>query len=141
MVDDGEDPDTDKPDSDDPSSLYDPPSEEGYDDVDRLADEEVDEDHEVLHLDIPKDLARQLLEVANHLGLTPSLVASRAIGLVCDEIGTVDDDPLSTNTLIQQFQARLDILHVLEEADVEEEKDPTWEEVDEIIQAAKQNEA
>jgi hypothetical protein len=111
-------------------SLYDPPADEG----ERL-DLDTEEEHEVLHLDIPRDLARQLLEVATHLGLTPSQVASRAIDLVCDEIGTVDDDPLSTDTLIQQYQARLDLLHILEEAGFEEEE-PSWEAVDEIIQAA-----
>jgi hypothetical protein len=68
--------------------------------------------------------------------LTPSLVASRAIDLVCDEIGTVDDDPLSTDTLIQQYQARLDLLHTLEETTSGEEdsEGPSWEDVDKIIQ-------
>lgn len=116
------------PDAEGPS-LYDPPPDEGED-----LDPNAAGDHEVLHLDIPKALARQLLEVATHLGLTPSTVASRAIELVCDEIGTVDDEPLSTDTLIKQYQARLDLLHVLEEAG-EEDGEGSWEAVEEIIQA------
>lgn len=115
------------------SSLFNPPSDDGED----LAGDGM-EDHEVLHLDIPRELARQLLDVANHLGLTPSLVASRAIDLVCDEIGTVEEESLTTDTLIMQYQARLDLLHALEEvpADEEADEEPSWEAVDEIIQAA-----
>lgn len=127
------------PDREAESSLYDPPADEG-----EAVDPETTEDHEALHLDIPKDLARQLLDVATHLGLSPSLVASRAIDLVCDEIDTVDESALSTDTLIQQYQARLDILHTLEdEADDEwedpEEEDDPWAAVDEIIEKAEGN--
>jgi len=123
------------PDAQEPS-LYNPPADGGEE-----IDGEDGEEHEVLHLDIPKSLARQLLDVATHLGLTPSTVASRAIGLVCDEIGTVDEDSLSTDTLIQQYQARLDLLHALEQAGPEhEEQEPGWEAVDEIIQAADRGE-
>ena len=125
-----------EPDSDiEEPSLYNPPSDEGTD-----LDLEATEDHEVLHLEIPKALARQLLEVATHLGLTPSTVAARAIGLVCDEVGTVDDDSLSTDTLIQQYQARLDLLHVLEEGGAQAEEEPSWDAVNEIIEAAERNE-
>jgi hypothetical protein len=116
-------------------SLYNPPSDGGRD-----VDLEATEDHNVLHLEIPKGLARQLLDVATHLGLTPSTVAARAIGLVCDEIATIDDDSLSTDTLIQQYQARLDLLHVLEKAGTKEENESTWKAVDEIIQSAERNE-
>jgi hypothetical protein len=113
-------------------SLYNPPDDEG-----EALDLDGADDHEVLHLDIPSSLASRLLEVAHHLGLTPSTVASRAIDLVCEEIGTIDDEPLSSDTLIQQYQARLDILHILEDAG-EREDDYTWEAVDEIIKAAEQ---
>lgn len=116
------------------ASLYDPP-ESGED-----LELEPTTDHEVLHLDIPQDLARRLLEVATHLGLTPSMVASRAIELVCDEVGTVDDDALSTDTLLQQYQARLDLLHVLEEAGAAKGEQPSWDAVDDIIQAAEDEE-
>jgi len=114
------------------SSLYDPPVEEG-----EVLDPDATEDHEILQLDIPTSLARRLLEVAHHLSLTPSTVASRAIDLVCDEIGTVDDEPLSSDTLIQQYQARLDILHTLEETATHDDgEEPTWDDVDDIIEAA-----
>lgn len=70
------------------SSLYNPPADEG-----ETVDPEAAEKHEVLHLDIPKELARQLLDVATHLGLSPSLVASRAIDLVCDEVDIEEESP------------------------------------------------
>ncbi len=112
-------------------SLYDPPP-AGEEDLDNE-----ENDSEILHLDISRELAQRLLEVATHLGLTPSIVASRAIDLVCDEIGTVEGEALSTGTFIQQYQAQLDLLHALEEAaSGEEEEEPSWEAVDEIIQAA-----
>ncbi len=128
-------------DHEDESSLYNPPADEG-----ETVDPEATEKHEILHLDIPKGLAQQLLDVATHLGLSPSMVASRAIDLVCDEIDTVDESALSTGTLIQQYQARLDILHTLEdenqpsrdEMESDEEEDP-WEAVDEIIRKAEGN--
>ena len=44
-------------DSETESSLYNPPEEEG-----EAVDPEATEDHEVLQLDIPKDLARHLYE-------------------------------------------------------------------------------
>lgn len=129
------DPEAASTDRDADASLYDPPADEGEE-----VDIEATADHEVLHLDIPKDLARQLLDVATHLGLSPSMVASRAIDLVCDEIATVDESALSSDTLIQQYQARLDILHTLEETlhdeGGEEEEDDPWAAVDEIIDKA-----
>lgn len=124
------------------SSLYDPPINEG-----ERADLEAAADEEVLHLNIPENFARELAEVATHLGLSPSIVASRAIDLVCDEIDTVDESALSTGTLIQQYQARLDLLHNLEdesgpseegEPEPENEDDP-WAKVDEIIEKAEGN--
>ena len=122
-------------DQDEDVSLYNPP-----DDGEEVASD-ASSDHEMLHLDLPKELARQLLEVATHLGLSPSIVASRAIDLVCDEIATVDESALSTDTLIQQYQARLDILHTLEATSGDEERgteetDDPWAAVDQIIENA-----
>lgn len=91
------------------TSLYDPP----FDDGEAMTAAE-GEDHETLRIKIPRDMARRLLRVSMHLGLSPSLVASRAIDLVWDEIGTVSDGSLSTQTLIQRYQARVDILQILE---------------------------
>jgi hypothetical protein len=122
------------PDAQEPS-LYNPPADAG----EEVEPEEAG-DHEVLHLEIPTSLARHLLDVATHLGLTPSTVAARAIGIVCDEIGTVDEASLSTDTLLQQYQARLDLLHVLGADGAEDEEEPGWEAVDEIIQAAERSE-
>ena len=131
------DPEAASSDPDGDVSLYNPPADEGEE-----VASEATEEHEILHLDIPKDLARQLLDVATHLGLSPSMVASRAIDLVCDEIATVDESALSTDTLIQQYQARLDILHTLEntaegeEGDTEGDEDDPWAAVDQIIEKA-----
>lgn len=94
----------------DAGSLYDPPDGEGEE---YAADQKGD--CEQLRIEIPRELARRLLRVSMHLGLSPSLVASRAIDLVWDEIGTVSrEEHLSTQTLIQRYQARVDILQILE---------------------------
>jgi hypothetical protein len=99
--------------SDPESSLYDPPDEH-QEDLHPEAEKEMD----TLDLEIPKPLAHRLLKVSTHLGLSPSIVASRAVNLVCNEIGTIDSDgELSTQTLIQRFQARVDLFKIIEEAD------------------------
>lgn len=116
------------------STLYNPPDKES-----EVVSSDDSEDE--LHLEIPQDLATQLLEVSMHLGLSPSIVASRAIVMVCDEIGIVQDRDLSTSTLIQKYQTRIDLLHSLDfdfESDSDEGDDPVgefeWGEVDEIIE-------
>lgn len=83
-------------------------------------DSESSADRVTLDLDLPIERARRLTALALHVGLSPSKIALRAIDMVCDEIDPLDDRPLSTDTLIQQYQARLDLLHALEE-DVWEE--------------------
>lgn len=89
------------------STLYDPP--------DRGTEAVPEEEGEVeLELDVPPELAERLNEVATHLGLSPSMVATRAIGMVCDEVGLVQDTDLSSTTLIQKYQTRLDLLHSLD---------------------------
>jgi hypothetical protein len=85
--------------------------------------------------------------VATHLGLSPSIIASRAVGMVCDEVGLVQDGDLSSATLIQKYQTRLDLLHSLDysldpEEDASEEAEEggpdagayDWEDVDGIIE-------
>lgn len=84
-------------------------------------DPESSSDEVTLDLDLPIERARRLTALALHLGLSPSKIALRAIDMVCDEIDPLDDRPLSTDTLIQQYQARLDLLHALE-ADAWEER-------------------
>ncbi|MFB6247526.1 MAG: hypothetical protein ABEL97_03055 [Salinibacter sp.] len=87
-------------------TLYDPPN--GAEGDMPEADPEV-----VLDLDLPRALAEQLAEVASHLGLSTSIVASRAVQMICDEIELTRDDDLSSTTLIQKYQTRLDLLHTL----------------------------
>lgn len=118
------------------ATLYDPPTEETEPFTPDGSEEE-------LELEIPKSLAKQLREVALHLGLPPSMVASRAIGMICNEIGIIDEEELSSGEMIQKYQTRLDILHTIKEhTEAESEEDEfTWEAVDEIIEQAEQAKA
>lgn len=123
--------------SDESPSLYDPPVEEG-EEIDLTSEEE-----EELHLELPRDLAGQLMKVASHLGLSPSIVASRAIDMVCDEIGIVEEQELTTGTLIQKYQTRIDLLHTLDfdpgdDPDGDGEGAPGWDAVDDIIAAGEE---
>ncbi len=140
-------------------TLYNPSSEEA---------EELDPssiDRTMLDLEIDRELAERLLEVSKHLGLNPTIVASRAIDLVCEEIGTLsedwrkDEEEFGTVTLIQRYQARVDLLQALKEeseeasdqdeapakqqtftgadsesdrGDAQKEEEPLWDAVDEI---------
>lgn len=119
--------------SDPDATLYDPPS-------GKMQAFTPDGPEEELEFDIPRELADRLRKVALHLGLPPSLVASRAIGMICNEIGLVDEEELDSGGMIQKYQARLDILRVMKEhTEAESESDEfTWEAVDEIIQQAEQ---
>lgn len=133
-------------------TLYEPPAEEG----DPLTDQE---EQEELWLDLPPELAERLMSVAKHVGLTPSMVASRAIDIVCDEIGLVEQQDLSSGTLLQKYQTRLDLLHTLDfdvEQAVQEERgrqedqeaaqwtpsdsdeEAGWDAVDRIIEAGEE---
>jgi len=121
--------------SDDPT-LYDPSEEK----TEAIEDEAAEEE---LQLTLPEGLAHQLMEVSLHLGLSPSMVASRAIDMICEEIGLIEEDDLSSDTLIQKYQTRLDLLHTLdfdvesENADDEDEVEG-WEAVDRIIETGEQ---
>jgi len=100
-----------------------------------------------LELELPPELAEQLSDVATHLGLSPAIIASRAIDMVCDEVGLVKDRELSSTTLIEKYQTRLDLLHSLDyslDANVESPDDGSedpgpdpdaydWADVDSII--------
>ena len=121
-------------DSESQCTLYDPPQHSG----DSVSS---DSGEEEIHLQIPQDLATQLLEVSMHLGLSPSIVATRAVMMICDEIGLVQDHELTSSTLIQKYQTRIDLLHSLDydlDPDSEEKQDDDpdefgWEQVDDII--------
>lgn len=125
--------------SDADPTLYDPPAE-------HAETSRPEEDGNPLALEIPKELANQLLEVAQHLGLNPEIVASRAVGLICDEVGLVDNEGLTSGALIQKYQSRLDLLHNIE-YDIQEEvaraeeefgersnEEFGWDAVDQIIE-------
>jgi len=97
------------------STLYDPPSE--TEEVAPSEDESVR-----LRVTLSEDEADQLKAVAQQLGLTPSTIAQRAIEMVCDEVVTIQEDNRSPHLLVDQYQARIDLLHAVGDAD-----DPTNE--------------
>lgn len=92
-------------------TLFDSPSGEG--EVD-LPDEE---DTVGLRLSLPSDRAQRLKAVAKQLGLTPSTVAERAIEMICEEVITTQGDQYPPHLHVEQYQARLDLLHAVQNAD------------------------
>jgi len=106
-------------------TLYDPP--EGAGDAVPADEAEVE-----LDLELPRELAEQLSDVASHLRLSPSIVASRAVEMICEEIGLIQDEDISSTTLIQKYQTRLDLLHALDyDVDPAGESDAAEQEADE----------
>jgi len=98
-------------------TLYDPPE-----DAPEL--ESTETDTVALRLSLPPERAEQLRAVAQQLGMSPSKAAKRAIELVCDEVTIIQEDTRSTDLLIDQYQARLDLLHSLEDAENERPEAP-----------------
>jgi hypothetical protein len=98
-----------------PDTLYDVPLEDMEDVPSEMLENASDEENQVaLRLSLPSDRADRLRAVAQQLGLTPSLVVKRAIELVCDEVVTIQDDTRPANVMLDQYQARLDLLHSVE---------------------------
>jgi len=87
-------------------TLYDPPS--GTEEVPATDDDSVR-----LRLMLSEDQADQLQAVAQQLGLTPSTVAQRAIKMVCDQVVTIQEDNRPPHLLVDQYQARIDLLHAV----------------------------
>lgn len=100
----------------DPSSndaagtLYDPPLAEST--APSSGDETVP-----LQLSLSENRIERLQAVAEQLGLTPSTLAKRAIEMICDEVVTIQNDERSPSVLVEQYQARIDLLHSINEAD------------------------
>lgn len=113
-------------------TLYDPP--EGDGDAVPADNAEVE-----LDLELPRGLAERLSDVASHLGLSPSIVASRAVEMICEEIGLIQDEDFSSTTLIQKYQTRLDLLHTLD-FDVDADRTPADEGADAGDRASKEEE-
>lgn len=93
-------------------TLYDPPDGLSVPDI-----EEPEEDTVALRLPLSQERAKQLRSVAQQLGLPPSVAAKRAIELVCGEVVTIQNKAQSSRVLIDQYQARLDLLHSVEAPD------------------------
>lgn len=92
-----------------PDTLYDPPP--GI-----SGDEPTDEDSVSLRVSLPQERADRLRAVAQQIGLSPSMVAKRAIDMVCEEVVTIQEDTRSPSILVDKYQARIDLLHSIEEA-------------------------
>ena len=90
------------------STLYDPPS-----DAEEVSPS--DDDSVRLRLTLSEDEAEQLQAVAQQLGLAPSTVAQRAIEMVCNEVVTIQEDNRAPHLLVDQYQARIDLLHAVED--------------------------
>lgn len=100
----------------DPSPSRDEPAGTLYDPPDGAEEAPIsDEDSLGLRLRLSEDQAERLQAVAQQLGLTPSMVAQRAIKMVCDEVVTIQEDGRSPELLVDQYQARIDLLHAVED--------------------------
>lgn len=85
-----------------------------------------------LRVSLPPERADRLRAVAQQIGLSPSMVAKRAIDMVCEEVVTIQDDTRSPSVLVEQYKARIDLLHSIEEAtnsdgSLDEDTSPTVE--------------
>lgn len=77
-----------------------------------------------LTLSLPEGRAKRLRRVAQQLGLSPTMIARRAIEMICDEIITIHDTYRPSHLLIEEYQTRIDLLHAIED---EETNDPEVE--------------
>lgn len=101
--------------SDDKETLYDATS--WSNDLASSLDEETTGDTVKLRLSLPEDYLQRLMDVAQQLGLPPTMVAKRAIEMICDEVETTQDEHRPPHVLLKQYQARIDLLHAVKEAD------------------------
>lgn len=99
----------------DPNSSHDDSAVTLYDPPDGTETASVSENDSVgLRLCLSEDDVDRLQAVAQQLGLTPSTLAQRAIQMVCNEVVTIQEDSRSPELLVDQYQARIDLLHAVE---------------------------
>lgn len=99
----------------DPNSSHDDPAGTLYDPPDGPEGASVSDDDSVgLQLRLSEDDVDRLQAVAQQLGLAPSTIAQRAIQMVCNEVVTVQEDSQSPGLRVDQYQARIDLLHAVE---------------------------
>jgi hypothetical protein len=102
--------------SDDTPTLYNPPPSGNGDDSGADCPEA---DGDVsLSVPLSGDVYERLLDVADQLGMSPDLVAARAVEMICAELPEVDavddaSDCLSTQELIDRYQSHLDLLRTI----------------------------
>jgi antitoxin component of RelBE/YafQ-DinJ toxin-antitoxin module len=99
----------------DPNSPHDEPAGTLYDPPEGPEATSVSDDDSVgLRLRLSEEDRNRLQAVAQQLGLTPSTLAQRAIQMVCNEVVTIQEDNRSPELLVDQYQARIDLLHAVE---------------------------
>lgn len=95
------------------NTLYDPsPSDSNSPSTD-------EDDTVTLTLSLPEERAQRLRRVAQQLGLNPAMIARRAIEMICDEVITIHDTYRPSHILIEEYQARIDLLHAVEDEDTD----------------------
>lgn len=107
---------SDPPTEEAPSTLYNPVS------IPSGEAESTADDTVALTLSLPEERAQRLRDVAKQLGLSPSMIARRAIEMICDEVVTIHDTYRPSHVLVAEYQTRIDLLHAIEneEADAPE---------------------
>ncbi len=107
------DPSSDVSTEDDSNTLYDPAPGEANDPAPN------DDDTVNLKLSLSEERAQRLRDVAHQLGLSPSMIARRAIEMICEEVITIHDTYRPSHVLVEEYQTRLDLLHAVEDEDTE----------------------
>lgn len=97
----------DSPNEEASDTLYDPSVEESETTAS-------DDDTVALKLPLSQERAQRLRNVAQQLGLSPSMIAKRAIEMICDEVVTIHDTYRPSHLLVEEYQTRIDLLHAIE---------------------------
>ena len=67
---------------------------------------------EKVSLQIPGELADRLRQAARRVGLPPAVFVARALDLICNDVGDESSDPEEAGSIIEHYQAQLDLLHL-----------------------------
>jgi hypothetical protein len=97
--------------TDDAGDGHGPPGDDGIQDTHNPTFDQ-DEQDEKVSLQIPGELADRLKKAARRLGLPPAVFAARALDLVCTDVGIEPSDPEEAGSIIEHYQAQLDLLHL-----------------------------
>lgn len=98
---------SDSPSEEASNTLYDPSVEESETTAS-------DDDTVALKLPLSQERAQRLRDVAQQLGLSPSMIARRALEMICEEVVTIHDTYRPSRLLVEEYQTRIDLLHAIE---------------------------